>query len=148
MSANDLREYIGSLIRDNPERTAELSRSLGLPASRAALASAFSAAVDRKFGPYAGKEEIAEFVRTMREKYVAPDAIHPMMAESILRAALSEGESLDEFPRGDLVRGQVLILYSIAQDLRFERESLESFLDEAEDLAREWLAAHGSSNER
>jgi hypothetical protein len=141
MSVTELRDHIRLMLTPNAKfDVAAIDRMGGAKWSRAALASTFLLAVDRRFPSPPSREEIAALVARVCEKYITDDALPPMLGEALVRASFGEESLLDGISDTDLTRGQTMMTYGIVLgDLGLRGEAYEEFLTEAANAAQEYL---------
>lgn len=135
------------MLSSNVNLKQETIDAMGPVALRAALAGAFLTAVERRFVNEPTRDEIIGFVALVRERYVKPESLPPMLGEALLRAAARDEESLVEgISDDDMTRGQLLLTYGLIHDLGLSGAAYEDFLTEATTYAQEIIddrAANG-----
>lgn len=140
MSVPELREHIRQVVSPSGELDRALVERMGGDQwARAALAGAFVTAVGRRFHSPPTRQEVADLVARIREKYVNADALPPMLGESLVRSGFGETDLLKGMSASELTRGQTLMTYGIVNDLGLHGDGLEDFLTEAAETAEEYL---------
>ncbi len=107
------------------------------------LFGAFNVAVYRKFSPTYTVGQIVRFVADLRSR-LGKDAnlVHPLVAEDLIRRALSAPPPKDGGPDEVLpvLQAQVLILMHLVDEADFDRAGLEQFIDDTVTFTEKWLA--------
>lgn len=143
MPVPELREHIRQILSPSGEVDRTLAKRMGGETwTRAALAGAFVTAVGRRFPAPPTREEVADLVARIREKYVNADALPPMLGESLVRSGFGEAALLKGMTASELTRGQTLMTYGIVNDLGLHGDALEEFLTEAAETAQEYVGGH------
>jgi hypothetical protein len=139
----EIREYIRYFLTPGTEIDSAVIESVGVRASGVALTGAFAVAVESRFQESPSREEIAALVARIRERYIDPDGLPPMLGEALLRAAFGEEHLVKELSNEEWTRGQLLMTFGIVHDLGLEGEAYEEFLTEATKAAEEILEQAG-----
>jgi hypothetical protein len=139
----EIREYVKHMLTPGAETDAALIEDVGVRASRAAVTGAFIVAVESRFETAPSREEIAALVSRIRDQYIEPDGLPPMLGEALVRAAFGEEHLAKELSSEEWTRGQLLMTFGIVHDLGLEGEAYEEFLTEAAKAAEEILEQAG-----
>jgi hypothetical protein len=140
----ELREYIRLTLTAGAHVDRSTVEQIGVPASKAAVTGAFLVAVERRFPEDPSRADVAALVSRVRERYVDPERLPPMLGEALVRAAFGEEDLVSGMSDEELTRGQLLLTYGIVHDLGLKSERYEEFLTEAESAAQEILTEEAS----
>lgn len=140
----ELREYIRLILTAGAKVDRSTVEHIGVAASKAAVTGAFLVAAERRFPEDPSRPDVAALVSRVREHYVDPDRLPPMLGEALVRAAFGEEALVDGMSDEELTRGQLLLTYGIVHDLGLKGERYEEFLTEAESAAQDILTEEAS----
>lgn len=98
------------------------------------LAASFAIVVNRRFTADPDLNEVAEFVRGLRERYDT-DRLPPMHAEAVIRAALGDEHAVAGMAVEDALAAQTILVPELAADLPDDQR--EDLIAEATELAED-----------
>ncbi len=104
------------------------------------IQAAFFEAVDRRFGKGYTVAEIVQFVADARSRFDQSGSdVDARVAERLILAAQGEG-LIPDLDTNTVVGTEVLLLGAMMTDERLDSAGLDEFMQEARDLADEWMA--------
>ncbi|MEV4495989.1 hypothetical protein AB0J84_09810 [Micromonospora arborensis] len=103
------------------------------------IGTAFALAVHRRFEPEATPTDIAAWVSATRAQYEDGNTLPVLAMEGLIRAALGEEELIDNIPVDTVIAAEVFVLGQLLLEAKLSPSELDEFVDEAEQLAAEYL---------
>jgi len=112
----------------------------GASRSYAALvAAAFFEAAYRRFVKEGSMDEVVEYVADVRRRFAeVADQLDPCAAERVILAAIDD-ENIDDLDGEVIIAAEYILLAALIADRDLDEAELEDFLDQARDVADEWL---------
>lgn len=138
MERQDIMDLFRAAVRDDEAEVDRLSRRLGARGWTLAagqIAAVFGLAVRRRFSPEGDPRSVPTFVEQARAE-VGGDAIRPMEAEALVRAALGEPGLADHIPREIAIPTEIVLAVKILREEHLSPQDMDGFLAEADALAR------------
>lgn len=140
-----LRAYLDGELTIMEQLTPQVMAGPSADGLGALLYAAFVIAAHRKFSPTWSRAEVIQFVaraRALLPKH--PDALDPLVAENLLRAALGE-RIIDSSEVQDKARAQLLLLSALAAEADLDDNTTSDLLFEACTMANRTLAEEDAS---
>jgi len=101
----------------------------------------FCVLLGHRFNDVPTRDMIVEFVNEMRFDYRDADpAIKPLAIEVTIRASLGEDDLLNEISPADTLTAEYQVIRKIVLQSPEATADIERFLDEAGELATQWLS--------
>lgn len=143
MQRNELfREHIKALAWGEGARSAELwqqIRSEDRTAHFAYTTAVFAGAVLQHFGETLGHEELQSFMNSIRHDFRKADPpLKFMNIEGAIRAIYGDDHFLDEMTAEEQMTAMTAVIRKIIDQTPLIKDNIEAFLDEADNLARQW----------
>ncbi len=136
MSNDAVKQYL-RLALGTDGAPGAVPRDISVDDSVDATLAALSVALDKIFLEDPEPVEISALVGRIREVWVKPETLDPVLAERIILAIYGEDELMDDVGSADLVVTENLITYGILHESGISEEAFEYFLDEVVDLMNE-----------
>lgn len=111
--------------------------ALGVETVTSAAICAFAVALERMFGEDATPDKIREFVKRVRENWVAPEGLNPILAERIILSAFGEEDLIRDVPTAEVHRVENMIAYGVVREKNIVGDDFEEFIHEVLDLMNE-----------
>jgi hypothetical protein len=105
----------------------------------ALVSAAFSMAVDNRFPEGTTAADVIEFVGNVRSRSERTARVDPRIAERVILAVITD-EEIDDIDARTSFQIQLVLLAALIADARLDDSALDSFMDQARDLANQWLA--------
>jgi hypothetical protein len=134
---HEIMDLFRAAVRDDDAEVDRLSHSLvarDWASAAGQIAAVFGLAVRRRFSPEGDPRSVPTFVSEARAE-VGGDAIRPMEAEALVRAALGEAEPAD-IPREIAIPTEIVLAVKILREEHLSPGDMDAFLAEADALAR------------
>ncbi|GAB3799339.1 hypothetical protein [Micromonospora zhanjiangensis] len=138
----ELTDLIRAMARQDwgtiDQLLAELDR-LGWAGGSQVLSAAFYVAVTRRFSPDTDVRAITAYVADVRSRYQDGKSLPAMDLEAMIRAALGEADLIDNLAPEAAFSAQLALLSALLDDLNLDEPQLESFIQETERTAAEYM---------
>ena len=133
----------GESIRDLNEKRLASDRDPQQRKDFRTLTSAlFVVALEQRFADDTSSEAVKRFVEELRYDYRdAKPPIKPLVTEAVIRAVMGEEHLLDEISAEDQLESQFPVIRKITMQSSDMTARIDSYLDDAQSLAREWESA-------
>lgn len=136
MSNDAVKQYLRQALGTEGAPSAK-SYDVGAVDSVDATLAAFSVALDKVFFKTPEPAEVSALVARIREVWVEPETLEPVLAENIILAIYGKGTLIDDIVTASLTTTENLITYGILHESGVSGDAFEYFLDEVVDLMNE-----------
>ncbi|GAB3255021.1 hypothetical protein [Kineosporia babensis] len=97
----------------------------------AAGISLFAVTLDKYFDDDPTPAQAAELATKVRQTWVQPEGLNPVLAERVILNAYGDEDLVDDVPRTEVARIEHILSYGIRRELKIEDgPALEALLDE------------------
>jgi hypothetical protein len=135
-----LRAYLAGDFDSHKRLFGQLDRAAAQTGYMALLTAAFFEAVDRRFAENGTTADVIDFVANVRARHLRDaDEIDQRTAERLILAIFTD-EEIDDLDAETKVNAQIILLFALIAEERFDDSALDEFLAEARKLADDWTS--------
>jgi hypothetical protein len=135
-----LRAYLAGDFDRHKRLFGQLDRAAAQTGYMALLTAAFFEAVDRRFAENGTTADVIDFVANVRARHLRDaDEIDQRAAERLILAIFTD-EEIDDLDAEIKVNTQIILLFALIAEERFDDSALDEFLAEARKLADDWTS--------
>lgn len=138
MNYGKMEQMLRALIRADLDAFEVLGRQLQSekwPDAPAFGTATFYVAANRRFAHNQPVGDIIDYVGQLRSTLPANDDLDPRAAEHLIRLAVRDEDlSIDEFPAGQQVHAQQMVIYDIMSQENLSDDELDAFFAEVRQI--------------